>query len=125
MKKALKYCCDGYVGFWLNSEHGGGIFSDSGIGKIWLIVLACLPGVAMITAAERGSTDGALLGDQASIGDERRPLRSGIEDAGASYLAKRRFDLHSHVWAVERIDALERIIDQAAGCKRVGRINFD
>ena len=35
------------------------------------------------------------------------------------------FDLHSHVWAVERIDALERIIDQAAGCKRVGRINFD
>jgi hypothetical protein len=70
-------------------------------------------------------SDGALFGDQASIGDERRPLRSGIEDAGASYLAKRRFDLHSHVWAVERIDALERIIDQAAGCERVGRINFD
>jgi hypothetical protein len=43
----------GYFAIWLTSEHGGGIFSKSGFGEIWLIVLACLPGVALIKFAEQ------------------------------------------------------------------------
>lgn len=38
----------GYVTLWLTSEHGGGIFSQSGWGEVWLIALACLPGYGLI-----------------------------------------------------------------------------
>jgi hypothetical protein len=42
----------GYLAIWMTSEHGGGILSASGFGEIWLIALACLPGVALIKIAE-------------------------------------------------------------------------
>jgi hypothetical protein len=38
----------GYLAYWMLSEHGGGILSQSGTFDIWLIALACLPGVALI-----------------------------------------------------------------------------
>lgn len=38
----------GYVAMWMTSEHGGGILSESGFGEIWLIAIACLPGVALV-----------------------------------------------------------------------------
>lgn len=41
-----------YIGYWLTSEHGGGIFSRSGWGEIWLIGLACLPGIGLIKLAD-------------------------------------------------------------------------
>jgi hypothetical protein len=43
----------GYLALWLMSEHGGGVFSQEGWGEVWLIGLACLPGVALIKAASR------------------------------------------------------------------------
>ena len=41
----------GYLAIWLTSEHGGGIFSQSGFGEVWLIAVACLPGVGLIKFA--------------------------------------------------------------------------
>jgi hypothetical protein len=41
-----------YVALWLTSEHGGGILSQSGWGEIWLIALACGPGVLLIKFAD-------------------------------------------------------------------------
>jgi hypothetical protein len=41
-----------YLAMWLMSEHGGGVLSGLGLGEIWLIGLACLPGVGLIKFAE-------------------------------------------------------------------------
>lgn len=43
----------GYFALWLMSEHGGGVFSQEGWGEVWLIGLACLPGVGPIKVASR------------------------------------------------------------------------
>jgi hypothetical protein len=43
----------GYLAHWVLSEHGGGIFSQSGIGEVWLIALACLPGFALIRLGKK------------------------------------------------------------------------
>jgi hypothetical protein len=43
----------GYIAMWLFSEHGGGLFSREGWGEVWLIALACVPGVAVINWADR------------------------------------------------------------------------
>ena len=45
----------GYFAVWLFSEHGGGLFSQEGWGEVWLIALACLPGVGLIKVAARMS----------------------------------------------------------------------
>lgn len=41
----------GYLALWLTSEHGGGVLTRSGFGEIWLIALACLPGVGLVRFA--------------------------------------------------------------------------
>jgi hypothetical protein len=46
-----------YIGVWLLSENGGGVFSRSGLGEIWLIAIACLPGAWMIKAGEKQASD--------------------------------------------------------------------
>ena len=43
----------GYLAYWMLSEHGGGIFSQSGFGEVWLIALACLPGVGLIKLSKK------------------------------------------------------------------------
>jgi hypothetical protein len=45
-----------YVALWLTSEHGGGVFSEGGWGEIWLIALACIPGVLLIKFADARRT---------------------------------------------------------------------
>lgn len=42
----------GYVALWVTSEHGGGVFSEGGWGEIWLIALACAPGIGLIKFAD-------------------------------------------------------------------------
>jgi hypothetical protein len=47
-----------YLGYWLTSDHGGGIFSQGGWGEIWLIAVACLPGVGLIKFADSKAKSG-------------------------------------------------------------------
>lgn len=43
----------GYFAISLQSEHGGGVFSASGFGEIWVIALTCLPGVLLLALSEK------------------------------------------------------------------------
>jgi hypothetical protein len=38
----------GYLAHALLSEHGGGIVFDSGFGDVWVLALACAPGIWLI-----------------------------------------------------------------------------
>lgn len=42
----------GYVALRLTSEHGGGLLFDSSWGDIWIIALACLPGVGLLKLSQ-------------------------------------------------------------------------
>jgi hypothetical protein len=44
-----------YFAYGMFSEHGGGLLSQEGYGEVWLIALACLPGVALVKLASRYS----------------------------------------------------------------------
>jgi hypothetical protein len=43
----------GYAAMWLFSEHGGGLFSQGGWGEMWLIFIACAPGVGLMKLSDR------------------------------------------------------------------------